>query len=356
MAYVLRLVPELHNKVWGGRRLVEDFGGCGAREVPEGPLGECWSVSGHPAGESLVVAGAAGEAPFGEASLAVYWREHPELFGRAAGAGAGRSVAGAAGAMAATVAAAASEEPFPLLVKLLDDLSIQVHPNDAYAAAHEAGALGKRECWYVLDAKPGATIVVGQTASSREEFAERAAAGAWDTLVNELPVAKGDFFQIEPGCVHAIKAGTVIAEVQQSSDITYRVYDYDRPGEDGLPRATHLAQALDVIDYALPAAAGPDAVEVVSPGHTHLVTTPNYHVELLEVDGAFAYTSDDPYLLVLVAEGEVALTLESAEKGREQAELLVKGESAVVTNGFGAVTFTGTGTVLLAAPPASGAA
>ena len=103
----------------------------------------------------------------------------------------------------------------------------------------------------MLDCEPNATIVIGQKAHDRDEFAELVREGRWGDLLNEVPIHKGDFFQIDPGCVHAIKAGTLILETQQSSDVTYRVYDYDRLGDDGKPRALHLEQSMDVIDYGM---------------------------------------------------------------------------------------------------------
>ena len=122
---------------------------------------------------------------------------------------------------------------FPLLIKIIDaksDLSIQVHPDNAYAKEHENGSLGKTECWYILDSEPGTQIVIGHHAKDKEELMQMVEEKRWKDLIREVPVKKGDFYQIDPGCVHAIKGGTVILETQQSSDITYRVYDYDRNG------------------------------------------------------------------------------------------------------------------------------
>lgn len=108
------------------------------------------------------------------------------------------------------------------------DLSIQVHPDDAYAGEHENGSLGKTECWYVLDCEPGTEIVIGHNAKDKAEVEKMIRNHEWSDFIRKVPVHKGDFFQINPGCVHAIKGGTLILETQQSSDITYRVYDYDR--------------------------------------------------------------------------------------------------------------------------------
>ena len=126
------------------------------------------------------------------------------------------------------------------------DLSIQVHPDNDYAREHENGSLGKTECWYILDSEPGTKIVIGHYAKDKEELKQMVEEKRWKDLIREVPVKKGDFYQIDPGCVHAIKGGTVILETQQSSDITYRVYDYDRKWN-GKLRELHVKQSLDVI-------------------------------------------------------------------------------------------------------------
>ena len=214
------LKPLFHNKIWGGRRLAEEYG----YDIPDGSVGECWAISAHSNGDCEVASG-----PYAGKTLSELWTTHRELFGNAEG------------------------DRFPLLIKILDakdDLSVQVHPDDEYAAEHENGSLGKSECWYILDAKENGDIVVGQNASSKEEFAAMVEQGKWSELLNYVPIKAGDFFRIDPGTVHAIRTGTLILETQQSSDITYRVYDYDRLGDDGKPRDLHLAQSLEVIDYA----------------------------------------------------------------------------------------------------------
>lgn len=120
---------------------------------------------------------------------------------------------------------------FPLLIKIIDakdDLSIQVHPDDDYAKVHENGSLGKTECWYILDCKENATIVIGHNAWTKRGIKPMIHEGKWSEFIREIPIKKGDFLQIDPGTVHAIKGGTLILETQQNSDITYRVYDYGR--------------------------------------------------------------------------------------------------------------------------------
>ncbi len=284
MDAIITLVPDFKNKIWGGRKLETEFG----YQIPDGPGGECWAISAHPAGDDVIADG-----EYAGRTLSWLWAEHRELFGGAEG------------------------DRFPLLVKIIDakdDLSIQVHPDDAYAGEHEQGSLGKKECWYVLSAEPGQTIVVGQRARSREEFERMVAEGRWGELLNEVPIKAGDFFQIDPGCVHAIKGGTVILETQQSSDVTYRVYDYDRKQDDGTLRPLHLAQALDVIDFdAEPAPSG----ELPAPdGPVQLLeSNDRYTVELVRVDGSLEVPTPHPFTCVSVIAGEGAVCGRPVRKG-----------------------------------------
>lgn len=268
--------PVFHNKIWGGRELQTDWG----YDIPDGPVGECWAISAHPAGDCLVEGG-----PFNGRYLSDLWDNEHELF------------AGAEG------------DRFPLLIKILDakeNLSVQVHPDDEYARVHENGSLGKRECWYVLDCKPGTQIVVGQRAHDREEFAQMVREGRWDDLLYRVPIQPGDFFMIEPGTIHAIQAGTVVLETQQSSDVTYRVYDYDRVQADGTKRELHIPQTLDVVDYDLPL---PKSGQVSAPevgGVTQLGACPNFEVVRVEVraDASVTLQQSHPFMCVSVVNGK----------------------------------------------------
>ncbi len=277
--------PIFHEKIWGGRRLDTVFG----YDIPEGAIGECWAISAHPAGDCEVVSG-----PYAGETLSALWENHHELFGAAEG------------------------DRFPLLIKILDadgDLSIQVHPDDAYAAEHENGSLGKCECWYVLDCDEDATIIVGQKAADRAEFAKLVEEGRWSDLVNEVPIHKGDFFQINAGTVHAIKGGTLILETQQSSDVTYRVYDYDRVQADGTKRELHLEQSMDVVDYA---AKAPESGKITAPevdGVTELESNACYTVERVRVEGEKTLVQDHDFMCVSVIEGEGTVNGIPVKKG-----------------------------------------
>src|SRR5690554_2905974 len=205
-AYPLQFKPEMKERVWGGRALTQ-FG----FDLPEGPIGEAWTIADHPNGTSTVMNGDL--AGFG---LDVIRQQYGnEWFGSKYNAQSGR---------------------FPLLIKLLDcndDLSVQVHPKDDYSRLPK-GELGKTEMWYVLDAKPGAKIIYGLKSDWTRESLEAAIAEnrIMDSM-QEVPVETGDCFYIPAGTVHALCAGVLVAEIQQNSDTTYRLHDYNRPGLDG---------------------------------------------------------------------------------------------------------------------------
>lgn len=304
MSELLFMEPVFKEAIWGGSRLQEVYG----YHIPSGHTGECWAISAHKSGDCRAASGR-----FKGRTLSDLWQNHGELFGERGGNGV-----------------------FPLLVKIIDakyDLSIQVHPGDAYASVHENGSLGKMECWYILDCGRDATIVIGHNARNHEELAEMIREKRWGELIREVPVKKGDFFQINPGCVHAIKGGTLILETQQSSDITYRVYDYDRLSG-GKPRRLHIRQSLDVIrvPYAEDSGEGPRVT--VDNGHikkTHLVTCPRYTVVKLDITDRWEENFTADFVNVSVLEGE----------GTVGGIPIVKGQHFIVPAGCGVCRFTG---------------
>ena len=173
---LLFLDPVCTHNIWGGTRLREEFG----YPVEGDGIGECWGISAHPEGDGTVRNGS-----FQGEKLSTLWAKHPELFGNL------------------------PYDRYPLLTKIIDaqdDLSIQVHPDDAYAQVHENGSLGKTECWFICDCSEDATLVIGHNARTKEELEEMVKEGKWTELIREIPIHKGDFIQIDPGTVHAIKA------------------------------------------------------------------------------------------------------------------------------------------------------
>lgn len=213
------LEPIFQERIWGGKKLHSLFG----YEIPTDKTGEAWVVSAHENGSSKIING-----PLAGQTLLETWKEYPAIFGK-------KQV----------------KKDFPLLVKILDatdDLSVQVHPNDDQAREMENEAYGKTECWYVLDCEDDSEIIYGHEAASIEEVQQRIDKGKWDELLTRVNVKKGDFFYVPSGMIHAIGKGIVILEIQQSSDITYRLYDYDRLDDEGNYRKLHLESAIQVIN------------------------------------------------------------------------------------------------------------
>lgn len=216
---ILKLAPSFKDYIWGGRRLIEEY-----HKPYEGDiLAESWEVSCHPDGPSFVTNGAyAGKT----------LQEYIDL--------AGREVLGTN---------CRRFDEFPVLIKFIDakdNLSIQVHPDNAYALKYEH-QYGKTEMWYVVDCEEGAYLYYGFNREvSKEEFAERIRNNTLLEVLNPVKVKKGDVLFIESGTIHAIGKNILIAEIQQNSNVTYRVYDYGRVGADGKPRALHVEKALDV--------------------------------------------------------------------------------------------------------------
>ena len=247
--------------VWGGHRLKPLKG----LPADDQPIGESWEVSALPGHESIVKNGALAGTPLPQ--LVQDW--------------------GAALLGQHNITRWGSR--FPLLVKLIDsesDLSIQVHPNDQTALQRHQ-SLGKTEMWYVLDAKPGATLFSGfREHITPYECEHRVADGSICQVLNELSAQRGDVFFIPAGRVHAIRAGLMLIEIQESSDITYRLYDYGRLGLDGKPRQLHTEQARDVIDYNLHdnyrTAYNPEANEPVT-----LVDCPHFTTKYFNVTRPF---------------------------------------------------------------------
>jgi mannose-6-phosphate isomerase len=224
--YPLTFEPVLRDYIWGGRNLETLFD----RQLPPGIVAESWDISGHPSAPTRVDRG-----PLAGWTL-------PEVQAHL-----GHSLVGTRSRWATR------RHRFPLLIKLLDanrPLSVQVHPDDAYAQVHEHGELGKTELWYVLHAKPGARLIYGLSRpTTREGFRAALEGGTLSDMLHYLPVQSGDSIYVPAGTLHALLEGIIVAEVQQNSDTTYRVYDWDRVGADGRPRPLHVDKALDVIDY-----------------------------------------------------------------------------------------------------------
>ena len=285
---LLFLQPVFQDRIWGGRALEAKFG----YQIPDGNIGECWGISAHPNGESIVKNGS-----YAGKKLSELWKEVPEIFGAQASA------------------------VFPLLVKILDanaDLSVQVHPDDAYANVHENGELGKTECWYVLDCDDDAEIIFGHHATTKEEATRMIENDQWDEFLRRESVKKGDFFYVPSGTIHALCKGTLILEVQQSSDTTYRLYDYHRLDDAGNPRELHIEKSLDV--STIPhMSVNPEPVTTVENENlivTELVSNEFFTVAKYDVHGRSQHKfSDETCTLISIVEGEGSLAGHSVKKG-----------------------------------------
>ncbi|MFA5676021.1 MAG: type I phosphomannose isomerase catalytic subunit [Christensenellales bacterium] len=268
---VFKLTPVCKSYVWGGARLITEFG----KRCERLPLAETWELSCHREGQSTIAQGVHVGCTLADWLVSVEWDAL------------GYNCAG----------------DFPILIKLIDAaqaLSVQVHPDDDYAAAHE-GQSGKTEAWYIVDCDANSYIYLGFTRTlDTEEFVRRTGDGTLAEVMEKIPVKKGNVFFVPPGTVHAIGPGLLIAEIQQSSNVTYRVYDHGRVDIDGTARELHIAQACDV------ARLEPARTDYDFKGH--LVDCPYFTVDKLRVQGGgmyFAGADSFHSLLVLEGEGEI---------------------------------------------------
>jgi mannose-6-phosphate isomerase len=278
MLYPYVLQPKLAAAIWGGSDLVEHFGKYGDPNQTWGESWECWDanvvLNGPLAGESVA--------------------QLRERLG------------------AQFLGDLDPSRIFPILTKIItarDWLSVQVHPDDAYAERAEHQHNGKTECWYVLEAQPGAELVMGWLRdTSREEYERRVKDGTLGDILRRVPVKAGDAFYIPAGRVHAIGAGVTLYETQQASDLTYRMYDWNRVGADGKPRPLHIEKAADVLDYrALPADHSLEELTYAYEGfsRTALIADSHFlveHVSATETPASM-HTRNRPLIITALNEG-----------------------------------------------------
>ncbi|MBR6336801.1 MAG: class I mannose-6-phosphate isomerase [Ruminococcus sp.] len=280
---IFRLSPAFKDYLWGGTRLRDDFG----KQCDFEKIAESWELSCHKDGQSVV---ADGEDK--GLTLTQYIEKH------------GKGVLGSD---------CERFENFPILIKLIDakdNLSVQVHPNNEYAQRVE-GEYGKTEMWYIVDCDEGAELLYGfKNEISKDEFAARIADNTLLEVTQSVPVHKGDVFFIEAGTLHAIGKGILIAEIQQNSNTTYRIYDYGRVGKDGKPRELHVEKAKDVTKLA-PAKPYPEQeAKAIDGGSAKLLASCDYFTTtVLDIKGKATLTADDKSfnsLLFLEGEGDVS--------------------------------------------------
>ncbi len=292
---ILKLKPALKDYLWGGHRLVDEFG----IEYDGDILAEAWELSSHPDGPSIITNG-----PYAGKTLPEYLEaEGLEVLGTHC----------------------RRFREFPILVKYIDArqaLSIQVHPDNGYALKNE-GQYGKTEMWYVLDAQPGSFLYYGfKEEISKEEFAQRIKDNTLLEVLNAVPVQTGDVLFIESGTLHAIGAGILIAEIQQNSNVTYRIYDYGRKDKNGNLRDLHIEKALDVTNRI--------PLQKKGQGYPHIADCDYFTVDKLDLDGKLmnrmqGTVSEESFLSILILDGEGTIS----SKG--ESVTYKKGDSILLT-------------------------
>ena len=302
---ILKLKPSCKDYLWGGSRLIKEYG----KEYEGEVLAETWELSCHPDGPSVICNGA-----YAGKTL-------PEYI-----SGEGRQVLGTH---------CRRFRDFPILIKFIDardNLSIQVHPDNRYALKNE-GQYGKTEMWYVMDAGKDAFLYYGfQREITKEEFAQRIREDTLLEVLNAVPVQKGDVLFIESGTIHAIGKDIMIAEIQQNSNVTYRVYDYGRVGKDGKKRDLHIEKALAVTNR----------VPILRSGRSypHVADCDYFTVDRLNLDGSVmrkveGAVNEDSFVSILIMNGKGSISC-----GGERVSYQ-KGDSVFLPAGSGAYTMEG---------------
>ena len=301
--YALKLAPALKEIIWGGTKLITEYG----LKTDGSNIAEAWVLSCHKDGNSIVLNGELKDKTLSEA-IATFGNDCLGIKGK-------------------------KFKYFPLLIKLIDakaDLSVQVHPSDEYALKNE-GEFGKTEMWYILDAEKDAKLYYGfKNNVSKEEFVNAINNGSLEEILNAVKVKKGDCFYIPAGTIHAIGSGILIAEIQQNSNTTYRVYDYNRTDKDGNKRPLHIEKAIDVTNLTTPP-------ENKMLDKETLCKCDYFTVKKRSVNNSLtSYANEESFLSILCLDGEIEflnLTLK-------------KGECAFIPANMGEFEIKGNGTII----------
>ena len=308
---MVKLSPFVADNIWGGTRLITEYG----IKTDKDPAAEAWVLSCHPAGPSTVLNGKFEGKTLQEVYLA------------------DKSICGTKGE---------KYEFFPLLIKFIDakrDLSIQVHPDDEYAMRVE-GEFGKTEAWYILDCEPDAELILGFNRNvTVEEFKKAAQSDAMMDICNRVKVKKGDVFFIESGTMHAICKGILLAEVQQNSNTTYRIYDYGRLGKDGKPRELHADKAADVTKLCPPSIPDSSKREIEkfdNATRSKLTSCDLFTMYELSVNGEYPSVCDEQsFVSLLCLEGNAEIEC------ADEKLTMKKGESIFIPANKGKFTING---------------
>lgn len=308
MPELLVVEPVFAERLWGGNTLRQLFGPA----VPDGVIGECWSVSGMPGMSGVISTG----APEGY-TLRRAWSE-------------------------GLVTGQPEPADFPLLCKFLDPqdwLSVQVHPNDHQARELEHQPRGKAECWLVVSCQDEADIILGHTAQTTDELRRALADGTILDHLRRIRVAANDFFMVAAGEVHSLGPGLLVYEVQESSDITYRLYDFDRVGLDGHKRALHVERGFSVVtaphDPSILDTSGPWEQLGENARTRTLVDCPQFRVRQWELLGQEVDLTSADYCALTVLGGWGSLSTDS-----QRVELGL-GTSVIIPRGAGEVRLAG---------------
>ncbi len=309
MNYPLTFNPLFKDYIWGGRKF-ETIG----KTLPKGIAAESWEISSHPDGTSIVSNG-----EYAGKKLDDLVNEFGvELLGSALYKG--------------------KNTKFPLLIKFIDanrDLSVQVHPNDDYAYINENGELGKNEMWYIVDAVPGSKLVLGvKDGITKSIFSKAVKDGNVSDCLNYIETKPGDCYNIPAGLIHAIGAGNIICEIQQNSNTTYRVYDYDRTDSEGNKRPLHIEKALDVIDFEAGEGCNTSGLTPLIEGfsRTYLIANDYFAVELLKFQGIINENTDgERFHCYTVLSGEIDIN----------GTVIKRGHSCLVPASAGAYVISG---------------
>ncbi|WP_297428853.1 type I phosphomannose isomerase catalytic subunit [Clostridium sp.] len=305
--YPIKFENLYYERIWGGKHL-EKF----RNNVPEGVIGESWDIACHKNGTGKVENGELKGKTF---------HEIIELFGEK------------------LVGTKMDTKEFPLLIKLItadDKLSVQVHPNDEYANRVEKDS-GKTEAWYVVDAEENASLIVGTKDCDKEKFRKAIEEGDLDKYLNKIPVKKGDFFFVQSGLVHAICEGVLIAEIQQNSDTTYRVYDYNRG------REIHVEKALEVIDFSLKGA-NSKGILIEREGYekTYLCLDEYFTIQKYKINTCIKEKSDEErFYLFTCVDGNGVIKYD-----RDKEEKILMGNSVFIPATLGDYELVGNFTLL----------
>lgn len=306
---ILFLKSIFKERIWGSHYFKEQLG----YPLDDNLYGEMWSVSAHPEGDCQIDGG-----PFNGMTLSEVYESHQTLFGT-------------------------KDPEFPLMVKLIHtnaDLSVQVHPDDEYARAVEHQN-GKTECWYFVN-NPQNPIVLGHNAKTKEEIRQAIKEGTLEKLLKKTVVKKDDFVLINAKTIHALTSGLLVVEIQQSSDVTYRLYDYHRKDKNGNYRPLHIDKALDVIEV-------PDQTnhEVKNfseiNGLTNLVDGDKFCCNILDIiESANIFLSNNTFTMLTVISGTIILDNHQLQMG----------ESAIILNDESNIKVIGNGRIVLSTPKA----